>query len=187
MHYNKVIPSLLYLINLVGGQTSFNDERLSPVVDLRYGRLRGTTESYGDKTLFSFKGIPYAEPPIGKLRFRPSAPNKSWRGSTKFATKYGSICPQPSGSRRVQNNMDEDCLYLNIWTTYLPKDSDRRVLLPVVIFIEGQLFTLSNPTDFPAQDFITDQNVVFISLNYRVNALGFLSWEDEIIPGNLGN
>ena len=168
---------------------NIQQQRLSPVVDLRYGRLRGTTEIVGEKTIFSFKGIPYAEPPIGKRRFRPTAPHKGWTGTTKFATKFESICPQPSGSRRVRSNMKEDCLFLNIWTTYLPSSaisSGSRRLRPVVIFLEGQLFTLSNPIDFPAKDFVSDQDVVFVSVNYRVNAFGFLSWSDSTMPGNLG-
>ena len=63
---------------------------------------------------------------------------------------------------------------------------DESRLRPVVIFLEGQLFTLGNPADVPAQDFVSSQDLVFVSLSYRLNAFGFLSWEDERIPGNIG-
>ncbi len=50
----------------------------------------------------------------------------------------------------------------------------------------GQLFTLSNPEDVPAEDLVEDQDVVVVTFSYRVNAFGFLSWEDPLMPGNLG-
>ena len=77
--------------------------------------------------------------------------------------------------------MNEDCLYLNVWSTESSATSK-----PVIVLLEGQLFTLGNPEDVPADDLVSDQDLVVVSLAYRLNAFGFLSFEDPILRGNLG-
>ena len=81
--------------------------------------------------------------------------------------------------------MSEDCLYLNIWTPELPSDFNPQ-FRPVLVVLEGQLFTLGNPEDIPADDLVSDQDLVVVSVAYRLNAFGFLSYEDPTLPGNLG-
>ncbi|XP_059097691.1 cholinesterase-like [Tigriopus californicus] len=154
-------------------------------VQLKQGSLRGSARVIDGQTVFTFRGVPYAEPPTGIRRFRPAAPHSRWEG-TYSAIEFKPPCPQPSGSRVVRDTMDEDCLYLNIWTNVIPRRLNEGRPRPVVVFLEGQLFTLGNPADIPAEDFVANQDVVFVSVNYRVNAFGFLSWEDNVLPGNMG-
>jgi hypothetical protein len=87
-----------------------------------------------------FKGIPFAAPPLGDLRWRPAQPAPKWTGVRK-ADRFGHVCPQPKGRGRLNVSVDlpdsppasEDCLYLNVWTA-AASSSERR---PVMVWIFG--------------------------------------------------
>jgi len=143
----------------------------SLAVNLNQGVLQGEFKYVAGKQVHYFLGIPYAQPPIGNLRFRPPQLHPGWQGSY-FARKFKPACPQPSGSSSVRNSMSEDCLYLNIWTPQLPSDFNPQ-FRPVLVILEGQLFTLGNPEDVPADDLVQDQDLVVVSIGYRLNAFGF--------------
>ncbi len=105
------------------------------IVETVCGRVRG----YEEKGVQIFKGIPYAKPPIGPLRFRPPEPPKPWSG-IKDCTQFGPIAWQPPVELmdflgNPAENMDEDCLNLNIWTP--GTDRGRR---PVMVWIHGGAF-----------------------------------------------
>src|SRR5580704_6061922 len=82
-----------------------------PAVSLATGRLRGSALAQGGAV---FKGIPYAQPPVGDLRWRPPVPVKPW-SSERGATAFGPPCAQNSNGRMLANS-SEDCLFLNVWT-----------------------------------------------------------------------
>ncbi|XP_068913115.1 venom carboxylesterase-6-like [Tenebrio molitor] len=147
------------------------------------GKIEG---SYGvslkGRTFSKFEGVPYAQPPVGRLRFREPVQLKPWSGVWEAKTVYR--CMQnfpytPPGDNYVLGN--EDCLYLNIYTPDLNQSAN----LDVIVFIHGGGFMFGYG-GFQEPQFIQDRDVVFISLNYRLGPLGFLSTEDNVVPGNNG-
>ncbi|CAH2101543.1 unnamed protein product [Euphydryas editha] len=128
---------------------------------------------------FSFKGIPYAEPPIGDLRFKAPQPIRPWQG-IRPAISHGSQCYQYVGSLNVGS---EDCLYLNVHSPNIQPDKP----LPVMVFIHGGAFVSGSgdETSYGPQ-YLIRKDVVIVTLNYRLGILGFLSLDTEDIPGNAG-
>lgn len=106
----------------------------------------GILQGYRDGNSFRFLGIPYAQPPVGKLRFREPTPYvPTDESKVQDATKYGNVCPQQVGNdvqarlgtiltNQVSEN--EDCLYLNVYTPSL-KAGSTQALLPVIVYIHG--------------------------------------------------
>ena len=120
-----------------------------------------------------FKGIPYAAPPVGPLRWRPPQPVPSWRGVRK-ATFQSPACPQ-SGSYppdALQEPTSEDCLTLNVWAPAI-KSAGK---LPVMVWIHGGgLMNGSGSLPQYAGDQLAARGVVVVTINYRLGALGFLA------------
>ena len=145
-------------------------------VEVECGVVRGIREELGGLSAFVFKGIPYAKPPIKDLRWKPPQalePGKScWSGVLK-ANKFQSPCSQ----LHILNNQElgsEDCLYLNVWTPKI----DSSVKLPVMVWIHGGYLTMGSSSDegtSPNVEFVSSMNIVAVSMNYRLNAFGFLS------------
>lgn len=146
----------------------------------------------------SFTGIPYAETPIGKLRFKDPIAKKPWPADQVFdATKTPSICAQlPIDPLSTKQNPEaemigvEDCLTLNI---YSPLEKSDESLLPVMVWIHGGAFVTGDSTpDSYAPDLFMDSQstggnpVILVTINYRLGVLGFLTLGDDVIPGNLG-
>ena len=101
-------------------------------ISTHLGKIQGNSLTANSQTIFNFNGIPYAVPPIGDLRFRPSKLNTSpWNG-TFDGTKVGPICCQSPQFHSAQV-MDEDCLSLNIWTTKSIVDNAPKQLTPVMV------------------------------------------------------
>nr|WEQ60881.1 esterase [Phaedon brassicae] len=127
-------------------------------------------------TVYAFQGIPFAEPPLGKLRFEPPVPKRPWSGILE-CQKDKDMCVQDvnpvTGS--------EDCLHVSVYTPTLIGN------LPVMVYIYGGAFIIgdSNYKTY-GPDYILDENVVFVQFNYRLGIFGFLSTEDLVCPGNAG-
>jgi para-nitrobenzyl esterase len=138
------------------------------------GKLEG---SYEDN-LYVFKGIPYAAPPVGVLRWMPPQPVKPWDG-VRPAKKYGAIPPQNEmlGGiiTAIAQVKDEDCLYLNIWTSGL--DDAKR---PVMVWIHGGAFTMGSGTEanYRNPSLAARGNIVLVTINYRLGMLGFLNLKE---------
>ncbi|MEV7008829.1 carboxylesterase/lipase family protein [Streptosporangium sp. NPDC051022] len=125
--------------------------------------------------LCAFRGIPYAEPPVGERRFRPPKPIGPWRGTLK-AVDDKRVCPQDRDAlsedypddRKVYT--DEDCLYLNVWT---PQPD--RAKRPVIVFIHGGAarFGTGNEPRYDGTHLATRGDAVVVSLNYRLGVLGW--------------
>ena len=141
----------------------------APVASLDTGAVMGTIE--GDT--HSFKGIPFASPPVGKLRWRAPQPAASWTG-VRSATAYGPDCLQLSPAGTVpapSGNTAEDCLYLNVW-----QPAESRGRRPVLVWIYGGAFVMGG-SSYPVYDgtSFARQGIVFVSFNYRLGRLGFFA------------
>jgi para-nitrobenzyl esterase len=143
-----------------------------PHAHISFGDVTGTTTNGVD----AFKGIPYAAPPIGDLRWRPPQPPQPWSAS-RSAKDYGHSCPQRSPPERVLPSSQgattsEDCLTLNVWTpTHRPPQP-----MPVMVWIHGggNNSGTSAQTYYDGTAFARD-GVVLVSFNYRLGALGFFT------------
>ena len=131
--------------------------------------------SQPDSGVRSFKGIPFAQPPVGNLRWREPQPVKNWKGA-RNADKFGPRCMQRTGPTSDywfrSNGMSEDCLYLNVWT---PAKSGKE-RLPVLVYIFGGGFQNGDGSE-PRYDgaSMAGKGLVAVSLNYRTNIFGFFS------------
>jgi len=133
------------------------------------GKVEGELKESG---ILVFKGIPYAKPPVGELRFKPPQPPKPWSYTFK-AGMFGPVAPQAEneiGSTAAQEQ-SEDCLSLNVWTP--AADGKHR---PVMVWIHGGGFTNGSGSDdwYDGSTFTERGDVVVVTLNYRLGALGFL-------------
>jgi para-nitrobenzyl esterase len=148
-------------------------EKENPIVQTKSGKLRGIYED----GLLVFKGIPYAEPPVGKLRWMPPQPVKPWSG-TRPADKFGPIAPQDvmtasaiPGRKPSEEPQSEDCLFLNVWTP--AADKSKRA---VMVWIHGGAFVHgsgSSPMN-PGKTLPLRGRIVLVTINYRLGPLGFL-------------
>ncbi|XP_044756103.1 juvenile hormone esterase-like [Coccinella septempunctata] len=155
----------------------------SIVIKTQNGLIRGKTGYTVDRnrTYYAFQGIPYAKPPVGNLRFQSPQPVEYWDGVLTTDT---------DAPRCVQTNKEqilgkEDCLYLNVYTPQLPDIT--KPLLPVMVWIYGGGFEAgTSEYNDTAPDYLLDQDVIFVSFNYRLGIFGFLSLGDTTVPGNNG-
>jgi para-nitrobenzyl esterase len=143
-----------------------------PQVTIDTGILVGTVDEAGVRV---FRGIPYAAPPVGELRWKEPQPVSAWNG-VRDASRFGDRCQQtrfpayiPIGNR----GMSENCLYLNVWSA---PDAVRR---PVIVWIHGGGFGygFSNQAAYDGSAFV-QKGLVYVNLNYRVGAFGFLAHPD---------
>ncbi|CAH2094603.1 unnamed protein product [Euphydryas editha] len=160
-----------------------------PVITTQYGALRGRrviARTSAQTPYYSFKGIRYAQPPRGPLRFRPPAPLEPWSG-IRDALEEGAVCPHRFMLFDTYKG-DEDCLFLNVYTPALPdKLSGYNPKLAVMVWIHGGAFAVGSGNAFLyGPDHLVGAGVVLVTLNYRLGALGFLSLENDEVSGNMG-
>jgi para-nitrobenzyl esterase len=142
----------------------------------------GAVKGLRSDGIAAYKGIPYARPPSGELRFAPPRDVIPWAGE-RDCTKFGPIAFQDSNSIDPAN-MSEDCLTLNVWTPSKPGEAAK---LPVYVFIHGGGFaTGTGSMDWTAG--FAKSGIVVVTLNYRLNVAGFFaSWDTYEKYGTTGN
>lgn len=129
-----------------------------------------------------FAGIPYAAPPVGPLRWQPPQPAVPWTG-VRDATKIGPHCVQDGDSEPEAGRLtDEDCLTLNVWT---PPPADE--LRPVMVWLHGGAFVNGNGAMYDSRWFVDRGDIIVVTLNYRLGALGFLAHPALGPAGAVGN
>ncbi|XP_049795937.1 esterase FE4-like [Schistocerca nitens] len=144
------------------------------------GRRRRTAWGF---PYVSFQGIPYAQPPVGPLRFKPPQPAGPWTGVFD-ATKQGNVESQLNISTGKYEG-EEDCLFINVFTPKLPSEGARG--LPVMFLIHGGgLSAFSGNEEWFGPDLLIQHGIVMVTFNYRLGVLGFLSTGDNVVPGNMG-
>ena len=141
-----------------------------PVVVTGSGAVRGLEKD----GVFQFRGIPFAAPPVGPLRWMPPQSPASWK-SVRDGTKFGNICLQVTtlGPFAGPANANEDCLFLNVYTPDLHPDDDEK--MPVLVWIHGGGNVDGGSTDYDGSKMATRGHVVVVTINYRLGLLGFMS------------
>lgn len=170
MQSNQQLELLLLAFILFFGASS------SEVVHLDDGsRINGTTMSSRMGNEFhAFFRIPFAEPPLNDLRFEAPQRAKPWVDILD-GTEYGPMCVQANAQRPI----DEDCLQLNVFTKSLTE------LKPVIFDVHGGGFVIGGAIN-QKPHYLMDRDVVVVTFNYRLGALGFLSTGTKEAPGNAG-
>lgn len=175
---------LLLLLSVVLSLATPLDDNITQIEDVQIriaqGILVGTKESLGvlAGSYFSFKGIPYAEPPVGALRFRAPQTHKGWTG-IRDASRHGAECMQPTVVPGA--TFSEDCLFLNVYSLSL---DDQK---PVMVWIHGgAYYGGSGNSLLYGPELLVRQDVVIVTINYRLGILGFFSTGDQHAQGNYG-
>jgi len=123
--------------------------------------------------VLQFKGIPYATPPTGELRWQPPRPASPWSGILK-ASNYKSACPQASRYGYTEASYDEDCLYVNV-AVPLPFAAGTAKLRPVLVWIHGGAFIGGASSYYRLDGLAKSGDLVVVSLNYRLGVFGFMA------------
>ncbi|XP_070383888.1 acetylcholinesterase-like [Dermacentor albipictus] len=155
------------------------------VKDTRLGRIRGNRLEVLGHAVDEFRGIPYAQPPLGALRFQPPLPGGPWKGTLDARSKR-TACPQVISNPKAFANitLTEDCLHLNIWS---PPERSQSVV-PVLAWIHGGGFTHGSSGQDANNGVVlaASTGLVVVSFNYRLGFLGFLDTQTTEAPGNVG-
>ena len=162
------VPILLLPVAGIQAQGSGQDAIVATV----NGSVQGTVEASG---VHSFKGIPYAAPPVGDLRFREPQPVASWKGVRK-AQAFGPRAmqlPIYSDMKFRSDGVSEDCLYLNVWVPA------KRGHLPVLVYFYGGGFIAGDGSEYRYDgESMARRGIVAVTVNYRLGVFGFLAHPD---------
>ncbi|XP_052022996.1 cocaine esterase-like [Apodemus sylvaticus] len=180
----------LLLLLQVQGQDSTN-----PIRTTHTGQILGSLiHTKGlDVGVHSFLGIPFAKAPVGPLRFVPPEPPEPWSG-VRDGTSHPAMCLQDITAMNMQAlkllkltlppiPMSEDCLYLNIYT---PDHAHEGSNLPVMVWIHGGALVIGMASLYDGSTLAATENVVVVTIQYRLGVLGFFSTGDEHARGNWG-
>ncbi|XP_052022413.1 carboxylesterase 1C-like isoform X1 [Apodemus sylvaticus] len=165
-----------------------------PVVDTKQGKVLGKYVSLEgfEKPVAVFLGVPFAKPPLGSLRFAPPEPVEPW-SVVKNATSYPPMCSQNAVAGQQLSDMfntrkesiplefSEDCLYLNI---YSPADLTKSSQLPVMVWIHGGGLVIGGASTYDGLALSAHENVVVVTIQYRLGIWGLFSTGDEHSRGN---
>ncbi len=158
---NRLFKNTFRIILSAALFITFNANAQSLIIKTNKGYIRGVSEN----NITVFKGIPYAAPPVGNLRFKAPQPHAAWR-DTLAATEFGSIAMQASGG-------SEDCLTLNVYT---PKaDNAKR---PVLVWVHGGSMTSGSGKGQNGHAFADRDDIVTVTINYRLGIFGFTYLDD---------
>jgi para-nitrobenzyl esterase len=159
-----------------------------PIVTTAQGTLAGRADAHGVR---SFKGIPYAEPPVGEKRWTAPVAAAAWKGM-RDASEFGASCIQPpwpteSVYADYPPKFSEDCLFLNVWTPAHAKKA------PVIVFIHGGGLVYGGSWEpiYDGRNFAA-RGIVFVSVNYRLGVLGWMALPElsaespQGVSGNYG-
>nr|XP_042133150.1 pyrethroid hydrolase Ces2e-like isoform X2 [Peromyscus maniculatus bairdii] len=187
----KSLISGLLLLFSVQGQDSSN-----PIRNTQTGQVKGSLVHLEDinMAVHTFLGIPFAKPPVGLLRFAPPEPPELWNG-VRDGTSYPAMCLQNitimnsvsetmfKGTTPPPLSMSEDCLYLNI---YSPAHASEGSNLPVMVWIHGGGLALGLASVYDGSKLAAIEDMVVVTIQYRLGVLGYFSTGDEHARGNWG-
>ncbi|XP_070494682.1 juvenile hormone esterase-like [Chironomus tepperi] len=183
----KLFVAILSLFAYANSQPAlpkFNSSRIvsvpGPIINTEYGPVQGREEFYGTKSVYTYKGIRYAAAPVANLRFRQAIPPTPWTQVFQ-ANNHGNWCPQID-MNTLEYAGNEDCLFINI-ATPTTRHSNHAV---VVNFHGGGLHSGAGDIDPLRADYVNENDVIYVTPNYRLNIFGFFSTGDRNAPGNYG-
>ncbi|XP_007443989.1 cholinesterase-like [Python bivittatus] len=185
LHFSCSCLGLFFFFSLICKCSSEND---TPVVTSS-GPIKGKKVFTGSGPVTAYLGIPYAEPPVKKLRFQKPVPHQPW-SEVLETTSFRNSCPQtyvsglPDKDIWVANTLlSEDCLFLNIWVPH-PQPTTP---VPVLVWFQGMGFITGTASldIYNGAIFSATENIIVASMNYRLGALGFL-YLPPYAPGNMG-
>ncbi|XP_053601597.1 neuroligin-4, Y-linked [Plodia interpunctella] len=201
---------------LVRGETTMDEKPPQPMISSRvvrtkYGDLRGfivTPESRYLEPVEVFRGVPYASPPVGSLRFMPPVSGAQWSG-VKIAEEFSPVCPQVLPDIRNETavlkrisrgrleylkrilpfltNQSEDCLYLNIYAPAQAGVRDAVARYPVLVFVHGESYEWSSGNPYDGTVLASQAGLVVVTINYRLGILGFLNPRSDDYPRSPAN
>ncbi|XP_022823135.1 neuroligin-4, X-linked isoform X3 [Spodoptera litura] len=201
---------------LVRGETAMDEKQPQPLISSRvvrtkYGDLRGfivTPESRFLEPVEVFRGVPYASPPVGSLRFMPPVSGAQWSG-VKIAEDFSPVCPQVLPDIRNETavlkriskgrleylkrilpfltNQSEDCLYLNIYAPAQAGVRDAVARYPVLVFVHGESYEWSSGNPYDGTVLASHAGLVVVTINYRLGILGFLNPRSDEFPRSPAN
>ncbi|XP_023565020.1 pyrethroid hydrolase Ces2e-like isoform X4 [Octodon degus] len=187
---NSVVCGLLLLF--ICGQAQ---DSASPIRTTLTGKVRGSLSHVKgtDVGVHTFLGIPFAKPPVGPLRFAPPEVPEPWSG-VRDGTSYPAMCLQNIDKMNVLAvhvlnltmppiPMSEDCLYLNIYT---PAQAQEGSNLPVMVWIHGGALVIGMASSYDGSILAASENIVVVTIQYRLGVLGFFSTGDQHATGNWG-
>ena len=171
------LKSVLVTLTIVTILSSCSGKLINTTISTNYGKVEGLANE--TETVVAFKGIPYAEAPVGDLRWKEPHPPLAWDG-VRDATQFCASCEQNKAVSRlpwteefmVQNEISEDCLFLNIWTP-AKKASDK---LAVLVYIHGGGFTEgSGSIEMYDGEELAKKGIIVVTINYRLGIFGLLA------------
>ncbi|XP_055537564.1 acetylcholinesterase-like [Wyeomyia smithii] len=163
--------------------------QVRPIVQVKQGKVRGICKTLPDgSSCYCFKGIPYAKPPIGELRFKPPVPLEEFEVPIIDCCVDGSLCIQPNTFLTfLVVGSEEKALNLSVYSPKLPTKENDAPRLPVMIYIHGGGYISSSASSFmfdPSP--LVQEGVIVVIMNYRLGPLGFLCLPSMGIFGNAG-
>ncbi|KAM6058002.1 fatty acyl-CoA hydrolase precursor, medium chain-like [Chlamydotis macqueenii] len=167
-----------------------------PEVVTKYGSVRGYQFKVdaAERSVNVFLGLPFAKPPVGPLRFSEPQPPEPWEG-VRDATSYPPMCLQDkvqgqyfsdmitNRKEKVPLQVSEDCLYLNVYT---PISAEKEEKLPVFVWIHGGGLFFGTASSYDGSALAAFDNVVVVTIQYRLGILGYFSTSDKHARGNWG-
>ncbi|XP_048172680.1 fatty acyl-CoA hydrolase precursor, medium chain-like [Corvus hawaiiensis] len=190
--------ALLAWILFIGGTALVATEQKAeqPEAETKYGRVQGYQFKVdtAERTVNVFLGLPFAKPPVGPLRFTEPQPPEPWE-DVRDATSYPPMCLQDkvqgqyfsdiitNRKEKVLLQVSEDCLYLNVYT---PVSTGKQEKLPVLVWIHGGGLVFGAASSYDGSALAAFDNVVVVTIQYRLGIAGYLSTGDEHARGNWG-
>lgn len=152
-------------------ETEAASTAIGEVVQTPLGAVRGETVTENDLTAFIYRGIPYAAPPVGDLRWKAPQPVAAWEGE-RDATQWPNRCPQGESSMGMNTPISEDCLYLNVVTA--AKDAGEK--RPVMVFFHGGGLTSGTGSSTTYNHpMLPNKGVVLVTVNSRLGPMGYMA------------
>ncbi|XP_055608909.1 acetylcholinesterase-like [Uranotaenia lowii] len=157
------------------------------ITKLLAGKVKGVKATLPNgNAYYCYKGIPYAKPPVGELRFKPPVPLENFEEDILDCSYERNACPS-LGPFPPSVAEGEDCLHVNVYTSLSPNQVDQTKLLPVMVWIYGGAFNCGNgDSSLYEPSYLVQEGVVAVTFNYRVGPLGFLCLPSAGIYGNMG-